>query len=429
MVNNNEVCDGTNLGGKTCSHFGYNEGILSCCSDCNNLDFSSCKNATRTCTDHDIGPNQFYTASYVSFSQSTIYGPSCPGEPGPGPSGGGGSISDTCNTIDSNILFEGICFIDGTAGTMPYNCPNGCSNGACITVRSTFYVSPTGAGSHDGSSTANAMNLAEAQAEANSRPNDGLTFLLLDGSYGQAHFDRPRNSKAIWKANAGSNPILEQISIYRATNLEFDNLNIIGPGAHTDHSIGIHIMNGYHITVKNSRISEAITGISASGYKIDISNNMIYNVGSDQIYVFEPSNNIFILENEIFSTKPTPMVHADGIQLFGGYMGNVSEVFIRDNNLYNLSGQGIMSRGAIGLTIERNTLAVVEMTGMNIFKTRDLSIQENDMAQVTYYDIILRDSHNGVIANNNIELYGPYSGIWVDENTCTNIEVYGNTIT
>ena len=42
----------------------------------------------------------------------------------------GGQAADSCSG-DGCILKEAVCN-DGTATTEDYNCPNGCSNGACL---------------------------------------------------------------------------------------------------------------------------------------------------------------------------------------------------------------------------------------------------------------------------------------------------------
>ena len=131
IIDYGEVCDGNNLNGKTCESLGYDAGTLYCCSNCSNFRLSNCYNITRSCNDHDsyAGDEQYYIASNTSFGSCYYYGPPCPGEPGPGPSCGGGLGADSCQ--DDYTLTEGICTGD-TGSTVSYDCPDGCSNGACI---------------------------------------------------------------------------------------------------------------------------------------------------------------------------------------------------------------------------------------------------------------------------------------------------------
>jgi hypothetical protein len=116
----------------SCSDFGYDEGTVGLCSDGTTYDLSSCKNVSRSCTDHDIyaGENQIFINSSASAGVSFTPGPGCPGEPsGPGVGGGGAGL-DIC--LDLNTLRELVCNSDDTLGTLQVNCTNGCLNGACL---------------------------------------------------------------------------------------------------------------------------------------------------------------------------------------------------------------------------------------------------------------------------------------------------------
>jgi len=276
-----------------------------------------------------------------------------------------------------------------------------CRNGACVEAN-IHYVSPTGAGSHNGT-RGNEFSLNEAQTFANNNSDERITFILNSGNYGQVTFNKQRSQYMTWKRAPDSLAKFEKIRISGASYIEFDDINVFGLGAHNQ-TIGIDIRNGNHITIKNSRISEAMNGIVASGYKIDINNNLIYSVGSDQIDVVSPANIIFIEKNRIFNTNPIPLAHADGIHIYG-YGDNVSEVFIRNNIFNNLSGMGISSDGV-----------------------RNLTIEGNNMYKVYSWDIFLSNTHTGVVTGNYIEPYGNFSWIFIRNSTCTNIQVYNNTI-
>jgi hypothetical protein len=99
-----EVCDGTDLDGKTCRDFGYDEGNLSCCEGCDNFNFVSCMNVNKSCTDPD--GEDYYTSSKTTFNTSWCNGSVC---------GGTGdffcgsmsiSFNDTCNGTVLKVVFE-----------------------------------------------------------------------------------------------------------------------------------------------------------------------------------------------------------------------------------------------------------------------------------------------------------------------------------
>lgn len=115
VVDGTEVCDGSNLGGESCSSLGFTGGVLSCASSCGAFDTSACYNYTNTCFDTDGG--------FDLTTAGTVYGNT---------SGVPFAVSDTC--LDSVTLSERYC-----SGTIPlgYNIScvgNGtaCVAGACI---------------------------------------------------------------------------------------------------------------------------------------------------------------------------------------------------------------------------------------------------------------------------------------------------------
>lgn len=111
-----------------CTDFGYNEGQVGACCDlqCTKYDLSSCKNSTITCTDNDNGIN-YFSASNVSIGSSTVYGPTCSDIP-PIAGGGGGIFKDRC---EENLLKEYFCQANNEEGFVKYECPEGCTDGAC----------------------------------------------------------------------------------------------------------------------------------------------------------------------------------------------------------------------------------------------------------------------------------------------------------
>ena len=72
-----------------------------------------------TCTDSDGGIN-YSVAGTVTISSTSV---------------GGGTTNDSCDIVDNNgVLFERYCNSNGTYSTQNYTCPNGCSNGACLSA-------------------------------------------------------------------------------------------------------------------------------------------------------------------------------------------------------------------------------------------------------------------------------------------------------
>jgi hypothetical protein len=49
-IGENEVCDGNNLGGKTCPDFGFDSGALACSADCKSFDLSGCRSEGLQCS-------------------------------------------------------------------------------------------------------------------------------------------------------------------------------------------------------------------------------------------------------------------------------------------------------------------------------------------------------------------------------------------
>jgi eight-cysteine-cluster-containing protein len=94
---------------------GQNENLCNCAQDCQ----------TSTCTDSD-GGKDYYTEGYLSLNLSCFYdNPPC----------GGGAYFDRC---EDSVLREFFC-LDENPQQESYNCPNGCSNGACIQQTATGF--------------------------------------------------------------------------------------------------------------------------------------------------------------------------------------------------------------------------------------------------------------------------------------------------
>ena len=120
-----EECDGSNLGSQTCTTMGYTSGTLSCDSSCQ-FNATLCTGFTPTCTDTD-SPTVNYT------SQGTVNANS------------GTSGTDFCfnsgnwgiPTYSGDYLTEYYCSSNSGVSAF-YQCPAGCTNGACNEVIPTY---------------------------------------------------------------------------------------------------------------------------------------------------------------------------------------------------------------------------------------------------------------------------------------------------
>lgn len=131
-----EVCDGTDLAGKSCLDFGYQEGTLGCCEDCMNFDLCECYNLTYgACYDWDSG-KKYEIPSNATQALDYDYGGACP--------------NSTCSARDNpselieldecsgTVLTEYFCnTTTNRINSVEYDCAvenKTCENGACVGV-------------------------------------------------------------------------------------------------------------------------------------------------------------------------------------------------------------------------------------------------------------------------------------------------------
>jgi len=176
-----------------------------------------------------------------------------------------------------------------------------------------YYVSPTGAGSHDGSSPSNAFSLAEAQAYANSHTNETITFLLASGSYGTfSDYTNVRTAWATWKANTGAEVNFTSMYLGEWTGpynkyLRFENINVVGgpkPGEPSNYAV--YAEKVYYVEFLNMNIYGTVAydydsrsaGIKlfSSNKHIKIKDSIIHNfsalIGADDF-----GNDDILIEN------------------------------------------------------------------------------------------------------------------------------------
>ena len=71
LIQGNEACDGTNLGGESCLSKGYLEGDLACATDCLSFDEAGCSGTNNCTVDHSLGVLQPGTPVTVNGDLST----------------------------------------------------------------------------------------------------------------------------------------------------------------------------------------------------------------------------------------------------------------------------------------------------------------------------------------------------------------------
>ncbi len=130
-----EVCDNESLDSKTCSDFGYSEGILYCCPDCLNFNLFKCYNKTYgVCYDWDNG-KIYDVASNATQAVGYDYGPDCPNVSAGG-GGGGGGVGIVFDSCEGTILTEYFCNSStNRIDSVQYDCAlinKTCESGACV---------------------------------------------------------------------------------------------------------------------------------------------------------------------------------------------------------------------------------------------------------------------------------------------------------
>ena len=379
----------------------------------------------------------------------------------------------TC-TNDTSCTFVG-SFCDNN---IPYNCSlgsDGCldrvngsecgsgfyCSGGCVEAPSqnTFYVSVTGAGSKNGSSQSNAMNLSQAQAYANNHTNDEITFLLGGGNYGEIsqHTDSwngtawnikgldryggdmneklPPDIKWItFKADEGQKPVFTRIHIGNVhgpwlVKYIFD--GIIINGTETDipmpiqleEVVGFKIFNSIligsfeyyrsstsaviwtdesnEIKIINNSLSKSRYGIYQTGgfNNIDIIGNKITDIGEDPLRL--GGNNILFKNNEIYSLGQNvpATAHQDYI-----HFTNSENLTFRNNKIY-------AHRGGC------------HFNGGHTFK--NFVFEGNIIYDMNGYEFTPNNVINGIFRNNTIIGIGDMPGVTFEEG-CSNISVSNN---
>ena len=274
-----------------------------------------------------------------------------------------------------------------------------------------FYVSPDGAGLHDGSTPANPMSLPEAQQLSGERADQTTQFLLLTGEYG-TFSEKPavaRTAWHTWKAATGQAPLFSsivvedneapQVSSYLrflggdhpielfgggvylqwVRHLDFDGLEIhgkvsepFGPWEKNCErylTIGDGLYAGTGVTdlrLANSEIYDFQIGATGKGSNTVFEGNVLRDIGVDAVHfpwgqsqdLGDQSHFIF-RENEVYhvgdcflSYDPTP--HPDVLQIFLSFdweSYKVSDIQIIDNIIHDVgNAQGIfLSPGVNGL--------------------------------------------------------------------------------
>ncbi len=343
--------------------------------------------------------------------------------------GGGGTTTptctDTCNSLgyecgnwsicgsevncgecgDSEVCNNGKC--SGAGG--PYcgdtictglenctNCPQDCgckqgetcNQGICELIECTisnncFYVSVTGAGTHDGS-LGNEMNLSDAQTYANSNLDAEIIFLVEEGEYDKFSSRNVNREKWVVYKGIGSNVILHSIytlggqqyiifdnfiinnrtkghvgenawsavqfysdnmkilnSRINITNITGDDNNISAP---IPHVFGVRAHKVNNVEIINNTITGGRIAIELEGDNLTVENNEISYQWGDGIRVVSAQNTI-VNNNYIHDLDDYLYLneHVDAIQFFASgpecMYPQPKDVVIKNNRLFNMPGQ------------------------------------------------------------------------------------------
>jgi len=231
-----------------------------------------------------------------------------------------------------------------------------------------YYVSVTGAGSHNGSSPENAFNLKEAQAYANVNVDETITFLLASGGYGDFIDTSPveRTAWVTWKAKEAHSPELTKIDVNwngpsKEVYLKFDGITI-RPEFDDKHAISVRYSN--HTQFLNLNVIGQGARYTSKGFNARYINyvtldNSIFSGGTKQgrydgfddvSYFRDAGRNIVVTNNEMRQFK--------GI----GVALPASDSIVSNNSIHKFGGDGIIfGSGSGNLLIENNKIHDIQV--------------------------------------------------------------------
>jgi len=223
----------------------------------------------------------------------------------------------------------------------------------------TYYISLTGSGTHDGSSSGNAFNLSEARDHSIKHPEEEITFLLASGNYGRYWESVTSNVGGTgieltvvnrtawhsWKANTGATVVFDSIRFYQPSqnvnaHIRFDDINVTipmpaydpGDPPWSDTLNCISIVGADYVEALNSNLSGANKYLTPYGFSIYNSDNvMIYhcNISSTQGGgLVSGCSNFYFQYNHVHGIS-----ELGGIQILGDSQGTL----IEGNHIHDMS--------------------------------------------------------------------------------------------
>ncbi len=301
-----------------------------------------------------------------------------------------------------------------------------CSGGVCQVISAnTFYVSVTGAGSHDGS-LGNEMNLSDAQAYANAHTDEEITFLLEGGEYGDFTYDANLNERTNWVRWNAQNPKTVSFSLInvwnplvqdcymgfdgvtinhtgngngvyfgRCNNVELKNMDIVGDGWVTnDDSAGIKLKASSHVLIDTCHIYgegetpikglSDIEGYSPEGFATSFDLGVTYAGGADY------NHDVTVNNCEIQGCDK-------GVHIFG------KNWTVTNNHIYNLTTDGIVLSWANNPGVGERTLIANNHIHDNHYwegwSGHPDGIQMNDATNATSHIIIKNNIIHNIYGN------------------------------
>jgi len=270
VVETGEVCDGTNLAGKNCSDFEFNNGTLSCSSDCKSFDTGNCQSiCIPECTDKKTCVNgKCVNVYYVSVTGGT--------SPHNGSVGYEYTLAEAQAYANSH-LNDKITFLLESGNYEAFSLTNVPNRTDWVTYKAATGYMPVFTTITIINSVARDAYLKFDGVNITSKLGSGKIVYVQKANYVEF-----LNCKMVFYDRYPNGDIVPE---FAGNYLKIDNCEIYAPDPLGDYAL--------------PPISKA-RGMNIQGYNINITNNKIHDISSTGIYVDGPSS-MLIENNEVYN--------------------------------------------------------------------------------------------------------------------------------
>lgn len=330
----------------------------------------------------------------------------------------------------------------------------------CVSLVETYYVSVSGAGNHNGLSSANAFSLAEALNHSHTNGSREIIYLLAAGNYGDFRDNAGRSAWHTFRAASATKPKFTGIQlvnsqmvdsflridgfeiavangagadIQRARHVSISNSLIYGAvtqpysTANTtgncryltgDYGCGVAVEASEDITVDRSVVRDFMLGVYFTGAGQRLTNSQVYGIGEDALRLWAAADDSTIKTNVLFENNDVYYVgdaqncgggHPD---IFQAYTLNTAfnGIIIRGNYFHDSNSQGIFFSGAnesiANVTIANNVVDRLTMGCINIGSGHGLTIEHNTTCGLTVARGDTLQETSAIVQRDNLSLYG-----------------------